>query len=405
MGVDPAGRRRYLAVNVFKRPSQMPRNSANFVAALALVLLLTPLFLTAQQEQIGVAPAVPRAALDVVQTPYWSNSTETDSFTLGLSPSSTYGVFGLTLNFNAILNLTGGSLDVNSARAGSVAAFVPADGALVVSAFGASAPITVPNLIGDDVNIGIPGLSYTVPIVDVSLGLYLSMQGSLVGASGISGDGSGGVGSIEWTSSGAQAITVASGAAPGQLESTVSDIKYDWSFGLIASGCAVLFGCYNITLLPYVSLGSFSGSQSSATAVYAVDPRPSFESLSVVPSDPSSADTFQLAALESGGAGVVRTSLSDLPSGCHGSDSGATCSNLTPGVYQVNATAIDQQGITNESSFTFNVASPPPPPGVGSPLSLNSNSVASVALPLGVVAAAVGVTAFLLIRRARRRNR
>jgi hypothetical protein len=342
---------------------------------------------------LGQSPGESEAA------PFWENSSTLDLFSIGLQPSSTYGFIGLTLDFNALLNTTGGAIDASTTRSASVSALVPPNASLSLDVLGQTARVAVPPLIGSVVNIPVPGLGYLVPIVNVGFDISISMTGSLSGVSSIVGNGSGGAGSVSWVSSGSRPFTIDAGPAPGTAWANLNEVTYDWSLGIVATGCVIT--CYSIDLLPYVPLGKFTGSVAGTSTPWSVVSRPSISSVVVNPSEPSLGQAVELDSQVQGGAGSMGFDYVGLPANCSGtSTSIVVCTDPPVGSYSVEVRATDQQGVSSTSNVAFEVAEPPSP---SNPVDLGGTGGWGVVAIVGI-ATLLGLGVILIVIVSRRRR-
>ncbi|MCI4322412.1 MAG: hypothetical protein L3K03_00055 [Thermoplasmata archaeon] len=388
------------------RSGQRPRSSALLGISLALVatLLLVPgsgAAIVNGPDGARGAPASPLGSITTAETTtaFWNNSSTDDQFSIGLQPSSTFGTIGLTLNFGVVLNATGGGIDTDTSRVGNVSVAVPANASLELDVLGLSGNLSIPPLIGSDVNIPIPGLYYTVPILNDQIGISLSMMGNLTGRGTVSGNGTGGVGAVSWNRSTVAPFKLSAGSSPGTIRSSLSDIRYNWTLGILASGCVPVLGCVSYALLPYVSLGAFAGSVDGVTATYVSVPDPTIGSILESPLSPTPGSNLSLATTERGGVGRVQFEYEGLPSGC--STAGVltvNCPMVARGNYTVNVTAVDQEGQRATETMSFQVVTPSSAtPGTQLSSSGGVPLLYWILLPVAVVAAIAGTV--LVMRR------
>jgi hypothetical protein len=389
------------------RSGEGPRSSAllGFSLALVATILLVPGFgaaITNGPEGTSGATPIPLGSITLAQTTtaFWNNSSVDDQFAIGLHPSSTFGTIGLTLNFGVVLNATGGGIDTDTSRIGNVSAAVPANASLELDVLGVSGNLSIPPLIGSDVNIPIPGLYYTVPVLGDKIGISLSMMGNLTGRGTVSGGGTGGVGAVSWNRSTVSPFQVSAGSTPGTIRSSLSDIRYNWTLGILASGCIPVLGCVSYALLPYVSLGAFAGSVDGVNATYVSVPDPTIESISESPTSPTPGSNLSLATMEHGGVGRVQFEYEGLPSGCSAAGGLAVdCPSVVEGNYTVNVTAVDQEGQRATETTSFQVVAPTTSvPGVQPSSSGGVPVLYWILLPIAVLVAIAG-TVFVMRRR------
>ena len=362
-----------------------------------------------------VPPAAPpasaaphRLAVLVEGAAFWSNTSATDHFAIGVQPSSTFGTFGLTLDFDCQVNLTGGALDAGTSRTAAVSVSTPAGANLSLDVLGVNTSLALPAPIGSTVNIPIPGVTYTVPVVGVQLGVELSMTGSLRMVQTVSGPGHGGLGNLSWTGGGSRHFTVTADAdaAGANLSSSASAVSYVWSAGLIANGTVPLLGTVTYDLLPFVPLGSFSGSVSNVSARYAVTARPAVRDIHTDPAAPTAADNFTATANETGGAGALDVVYARAPAGCHPlAPFSLACPALSAGNYTLEVLVTDQQGLTAGSNATVSVLPLPPAGTTGAGPSAVLGGTTGFFAILGIAAVAVGALLVFWVRPRRRRPR
>ncbi len=115
----------------------------------------------------------------------------------------------------------------------------------------------------------IPGLSYNVGIG--SIGLKLTAKGIVNGECGVNGSASLSTSSLSWTTTGSKEITLTTNNAEigDLLVVAVQNIRYTLYVSVIAQG-SILGQEYSQTLIPYQSVGSFSGSPSTVEGKFSV---------------------------------------------------------------------------------------------------------------------------------------
>ena len=354
----------------------------------------------------AVLPALSPASVTAPGAPFWQNTSATDRFAIGVTPSSTFGVFGLTLDFDAAVNVTGGAIDAGTTRSGVLSVGVGSQANLSLDVLGVNTSVAVPALVGSTVNIPVPGVYYTVPVLGVQLGVEVSMKGTLSMVETTVGPGAGGLGNLSWTASGSRSFSVtANASAAGEtLRASAGHIAYLWSAGLVANGTIPLLGTVTYDLLPFVTLGSFAGSVPAVNGSYPVVAPPKISGISTSPAHPSTSDNFTARANETGGSGTLEVDYVQAPAGCLAQSGFAlACPPLSAGNYSIGLTVTDEQGQQAQENVSVNVAAAAPPAGSGAGSGPVAGEVTLLLALFGVAALALG--AFWTLRFRRRRSR
>jgi hypothetical protein len=271
---------------------------------------------------------------------------------------------------------------------------------------GVTGNISLPPLIGSKLTIPIPGLHYTVPIVGVQLNISVEVAGSLIGRGAVTGNATGGAGPLSWNNSSSSTFQLTAGPSPGTIVSSLVNVAYDWSLGLDAGGCVPLLGCYNVTLLPYFSLGSFTGSVNGVHATYVAVADPTLATPQVNPPHPTPGGPVTVSVKETGGVGNIQVTYAGIPANCSlGGTTSIDCATVPGGVYVVNVTAVDQEAQEAHTSVTFTVTPAAAAPGTPV-LSSDQGGVPLLYwLGLGGLLVVIAVLAVLLLRRPPARTR
>lgn len=357
----------------------MKLGTGSLIAALiATLLLLTGGALAGPSQTLAYSstdstlrPSLFTGANFSAAPPLVSNDTIAwENFSTGLGPySSPWGEMGFGYTFGGKVLLSGGAIDNGTNRSGKVELFAPAYSDLNLTLFSKNFTVQFSNplgtnqtqtLVGLGIELDVPYLgTYTWEAASLSIEFTMELAGDSV----VSGCGTG-AGPLIWDGGGSSQFTAcAHNAHPGEhIRSTLSNIRYVWEIGVIATASIPYIYTYTDTIVPLTPLVGIPAPIPSLSSSYQVVTAPSIRGVYASPRTVDFGDWLNFGGMGSGGAGNLTYTYTGTPGDSCPSSGLATngCQATDPGTWELTICAIDELNVRACGTTSYTVNSPPP---------------------------------------------